>query len=200
MQPDQSQPLTDVFVDLFAAWANGRGPADAIEGAYPELAAAFACTAEEFTFDRFIHANPEAGWSWVALSFPEVVEGSFHVYCPDSWSEHVQRGPMATLATAHQVIRQSCMLTTLQPWASSVPQWAQRNGLLGFDYRPQAPGFSRWLLVTKAEDAYWCWGIYQAGDSVFIAKGDAADAAGLNELLQALSTSEPWYEWLPRAD
>src|SRR5688500_17149569 len=108
MTPDQNETLTNVFVDLFVEWANGRGPADAIEAAYPELAAAFDCTTIEFTFDRFIHANPEPDWSWVALSFPEVMEGLFHLYRPDNWSEYNQRGPMATLATADQVVRQSC--------------------------------------------------------------------------------------------
>ena len=104
---------------------------------------------------------------------------------------------MATLATADQVIRQSCLLTTLDPWSASVPQLVERSTLLGFDYRPIADGFSRWLLVTKNAERYWCWGVYQAGGWVFIVKGDAAGADELALQLQALNTSQPWHEWLP---
>lgn len=194
---DATDAITDLFTDLFTAWRTGSGPAQGVEGTHPELAALFSSTPLEFTFDRFPHREELPTWSWIGIDMPEVIDGTFRLYVPNAWFERQQQGPVAQLLTIDGRVRQSCLLTALDAPVMDLTGMTQRAQLLGFDYAPLADGFSRWVIVTRGAEAYWCSGIYQAGDWALAIKADAQSVEELEEQLAALTTSQPWYEWMP---
>lgn len=193
---DATGALTDLFTDLFDAWRTGSGPAQGVEAVHPELAELFSSTALDFTFDSFADPEDAPGWSWIGVDLPDIIQGTFRLYVPNAWSEQRQQGPVAQLLTADGRVRQSCLLTALDEPVMDLAGTMQRSQLLGFDYAPLGEGFSRWVIVARGALAYWCTGIFQAGRWVLAIKADAQTVTELEEQLAALTSSQPWYDWM----
>lgn len=155
----------------------------------------------EFTFDSLFQDNEVNGWTWRTFAFDELFEGDFFLYLPDSWADVRQRKNAANVLEG-TTIRQSLLVLDKLNWSKSLNEFLEESNIIGFAYYPlYKPSYDQWIVCTQdeASGVDWIYGIYSAGDWVFIIKADAKDQQTFEKQLIAILNSNPWYGWLENA-
>lgn len=172
-----------------------------LEGASITMAKRFGKQPAEFTFDSLFQDNEVSGWTWRTFAFDELFEGDFFLFLPEAWADVRQRKNAANVLEGAE-IRQSLLVLDKLNWSKSLNEFLEDSNIIGFAYYPlYKPSYDQWVICTQEEASGvdWLYGIYSAGDWVFIIKADAKDQQMFELQLTSLLNSNPWYGWLENA-
>lgn len=196
-------PLQNAFEAVFFSWLeNGQTPpAEALEGITPAFGYLAGKLPAEFTFDAYFHAEPQAGWVWVAIEFNEIFDGRFYLYWPSAWAVTEQQTALAVAAEEGEP-RQNIFLAQRHHWQPRIREHLAKQQLLAFAYSPMLwPNYSHWLMVlsTKQPNTVAITSAFSSGEWLVVIEGLVTSADELNQQLTARLNSNPWYGWIQAA-